>query len=637
MTLPRRTLALLLGLLVLPLMLFGALLGFGDRSARAQNVPILGSPNVNLLGTVPGTAAISAVFSRTAPYLYVSGVDSLTVLDVSDPKAPKLAGKLANAVFENEAMTLGERLGPDGKIQRFVLIGNDLANASAGPGGGSLGRIGGRELIVVDVTDPASPQIIGRTPSSGPDVATTSTHTVACMDAACGVAYTAGEEGRFSIIDLSDLTHPKQVGEAPSAAAGPNEVFTSGSGHHWNVDGVGIAWHTGSGGTAAFDVSDPRRPLALTATDAKGTETPYNDFIHHNSQRPNARAFSPGRTPSVVNGNVVLVTEEDYVNDGDEVACDKVGTFQTWELKDLDGAAYRARNPKLEADKGTMTPLDLINPVVEGGGGLSAPVGAFCSAHWFDYHQSGIVAQGYYQQGLRLIDVRDPKNLKQFGYFTAGATEVWDAYWAPERKADGTVTGRKTNIVYTVDAARGVDVYEVTNLPADLPVSGDDGGRGGFPAPVQALDATPGSGGTGGGTGSGPTGGTTTGTGTPGAKPCGTPESRFAQRSRPTRKRLSLSGLAVGKGCGITAVTVAVGRVVSAGRCRWLQENGRFSAPRSCLRTGYVQAKGRERWSLERRVALPRGRYVLWSRSVNAAGKVEPKARTRNLASRRVR
>jgi hypothetical protein len=165
MTLPRRTLALLLGLLVLPLMLFGALLGFGDRSARAQNVPILGSPNVNLLGTVPGTAAISAVFSRTAPYLYVSGVDSLTVLDVSDPKAPKLAGKLANAVFENEAMTLGERLGPDGKIQRFVLIGNDLANASAGPGGGSLGRIGGRELIVVDVTDPASPQIIGRTPA----------------------------------------------------------------------------------------------------------------------------------------------------------------------------------------------------------------------------------------------------------------------------------------------------------------------------------------------------------------------------------------------------------------------------------------------------------------------------------------
>ncbi len=628
MTLPRRTVALLGLLLAAPLVLFGALLGFGDRSARAGNVPVLGSPNVDLVTTVPGTAAISAVFSRTAPYLYVSGVDSLTVLDVSDPKAPTIAGKLPNAVFENEAMTEGERRGPDGRIQRFVLIGNDLANASVGPGGGSLGRIGGRELIVVDVTDPTGPKIIGRTPSSGPDVATTSTHTVACVDPACATAYTAGDEGKFSIIDLTDLTKPRQVGEAPSPAAGPNAAFSSGSGHHWNIDGAAVAWHTGSGGTAAFDISDPRHPQALTGTNAKGTETPYNDFIHHNSQRPNARAFSPGRPASVVNGNVVLVTEEDYFNDGDELQCDKAGTFQTWELKDLDGAAYRAGNPKLEPDKGTMAPLDIINPVVEGGGGLSAPAGAFCSAHWFDYHQSGIVAQGYYQQGLRLIDVRDPRNLKQFGYFTAGAGEVWDAYWAPERKADGTVTGRKTNIVYTVDAVRGVDVYEVTNMPPDLPVSGDDGGRGAFPGPVEAIGGPDGGAGAGPGPGPGPGSA---------ASACGSPRSRFAMRSTLTRKGLRLRGTADGRGCGITSVGVAVGRVVSGGRCRWLQANGRFSAPRSCLRTSYVAAKGRETWSLERRLALPKGRYVLWSRAVNAAGAVERKARTRNLIARRVR
>jgi hypothetical protein len=39
---------------------------------------------------------------------------------------------------------------------------------------------------------------------------------------------------------------------------------------------------------------------------------------------------------------------------------------------------------------------------VKFGDGLSTPIGGFCSAHWFDYHQSGIVAQGYYQQGPAL-------------------------------------------------------------------------------------------------------------------------------------------------------------------------------------------------------------------------------------------
>ena len=160
---------------------------------------------------------------------------------------------------------------------------------------------------------------------------------------------------------------------------------------------------------------------------------------------------------------MLLVTEEDYFNDGDELACERAGTFQTWSVPDLNGEAYRAGNPSLEANKGTIAPLDLINPVALGDG-LSTPVGGFCSAHWFDYHQSGIIAQGYYQQGLRLIDVRNATDLRQYGYVTGGATEVWDAYWVPQRDRKGVASTNKTNIVYTTDLVRGVDVYEV-----DLP------------------------------------------------------------------------------------------------------------------------------------------------------------------------
>jgi hypothetical protein len=485
MTLSPRAVATLAALTALSGLLFALIFGGGrPGTAESQALPSATSPNVKHLASRPGTVAISGVFSRSAPYFYVSGLDSVTVFDVRDPRDPKQVGKLTNAIFENEAMTLGERRGPGGATQRFVLLGNDLVQAGGGPDPRNVqaGRFGGRQLIIVDVTDPTQPEIIGKTPtSSAQGGATTSTHTVACMNASCTVAYSAGDaNGQFSIFDLSDLTQPRQVKTVRSPAVGPGPIGNAG--HHWSVDGAGVAWHTGSGGAAAFDISDPMNPLVLNATDENGTKTPYNDFIHHNSQRPNAQAFSAGRAPSVENGNVALVTEEDYANEGDEVVCDRAGSFQTWEIPTLDGAAYRAANPTSEPNKGTIRPLDTINAPAEAGGGLSTPVGGFCSAHWFDYHPSGIVAVAHYQQGLRFINVRDARNLSQFGYATGGGSEVWDAYWAPQRRSSGRIIpGRKTNLVYTVDAVRGVEVFEVTNLPPALKTTGDDGARGAFP------------------------------------------------------------------------------------------------------------------------------------------------------------
>lgn len=428
-----------------------------DRLERSPfttgtSVPLVTSPNARFVGNFPETQAISGEWARTGSYFYVSSLDSISVFDTSDPLRPRLTGTLPNLVFENEAMSYGERT-VDGTLRRFVLVGNDLYNVSADPTSGvQRGRVGGGEVIVVDVTDPTDPFVRSRTPAS------TSTHTVQCVTVSCQHAYTAGDDGRFSIIDLSDLGAPKELKTASSPASAANAVFTTGAGHYWDFDQAGIGWHTGSGGAAAFDVSYPADPRVLNTTDEHGTQTPWNDFIHHNSQRPNAGKFQAGAPAHVANGNVLLVTEEDYVNDGDELLCDRAGTFQTWHVPDLAGGA-------------TVTPLDIINPV-KFGDGLSTPIGGFCSAHWFDYHQSGIVAQAYYQQGLRFIDVRDPRDLKQHAYVTGGASEVWDAYWVPQRNAKGVAQAKKTNIVYTTDLVRGLDVYEVDVPGKDLSESG---------------------------------------------------------------------------------------------------------------------------------------------------------------------
>ena len=445
-------------------------------SQEGVEVPLVTSPGVRLVDTVPyETGMISTAHAKTGPYFYTSSLDSISVFDTSDPAHPKLTGTVDNLVFENEAMTYGERRTGRDVVERFVLVGADLYQASSSDV--QHVNVGGGELLVVDVTDPTNPHVRSRVPVEN------STHTVACVDEwNCDYAYSAGDNGEFSVIDLTDLDAPAVAGTHTSAAAGPNATFTSGAGHEWSFDGTGLGWHTGSGGTEVFDVRDPVNPVPVNATDENGIAPGWNDFIHHNSLRPNGNKFKAGAAPSLKNGNVLLVTEEDYFNEGDEVLCERAGSVQTWWVEDQDGKAYRSGAPDTPG-AGTISPLDRSNVPAEFGGGLTLPAGAFCSAHWFDYHQSGIIAQGYYQAGLRFVDVRDPRNIKQYGYVTGGGSEVWDAYWVPERNRKGQATGKKTNFVYTADLARGIDVFQV-----DLP--GEDLGDTGSVLPLLDPDTS---------------------------------------------------------------------------------------------------------------------------------------------------
>ncbi|HEX2175917.1 MAG TPA: hypothetical protein VHG70_08390 [Nocardioidaceae bacterium] len=430
-----------------------------DRAQKVQreydegtNVPLVNSPNVNFVTNFPESAAISGCFAKTAPYFYVSSLDSVSVFDTSDPTRPQLTGTLDNLTFENEAMTCGER--KQGRTtQRFVLIGVDLHQASTDDVD-HVNTGGGQELVVVDVTDPSDPTIRSRVPAA------TGTHTVACVvDTDCRYAYSSGDDGdepgtgSFSVFDLTDLDNPREVDSEPATPAlDPFESPTAG--HKWNFDNAGYGIHTGYDGSGMFDVSDPLDPRLVTTTGTAGQGTHadypgYNDFIHHNSFRPNADGFEPHSAPSYQNGNVLLVTEEDYM----QTDCTKAGSFQAWHVKSLDGTPD------------AVVPLDKVE--LSDLGSFPVPEYAFCSAHWFDWHQSGIVAVGFYGGGLQLVDARDPENLKAYGHASWGLSEVWDAYWVPVYNKQERATEQKTNVVYTVDLARGLDVYTV-----DLPGAG---------------------------------------------------------------------------------------------------------------------------------------------------------------------
>ncbi len=432
--------------------------GDADRIERLRSelavdgsVPLIASPNVELLASVPGSAGISGCFTKTAPLFVMSNLDSVRVYDVSKPAAPRLTGVLPSLQFENEAMSCGERRTARG-TRRFSLIGVDLYQASPG----DIQHVndpvtGGNELIVVDVTDPADPHIRSRVRG------TTSTHTVACVEETdCRYAYSAGSGDSFSIFDLRNLDRPREV-DSNRDKPGVQPFASPTAGHKWNFDNAGYGTHTGFDGSSVFDVSHPRRPRLVTTTGRAGRgEDPrhpgYNDFIHHNSFRPNAKAFRPNTRPSFANGNVLLVTEEDYM----QTDCAQAGSFQTWHVRRLNGRP------------GQIVPLDKVE--LADLGNFPMPHDAFCSAHWFDYHPSGIVSVGFYGGGTQFVDVRNPRDIKPYGHATWGVSEVWDAYWVPRYDRSGTARG-KTNLAYSVDAVRGLDVYRV-DLPGRAAAAG---------------------------------------------------------------------------------------------------------------------------------------------------------------------
>jgi len=457
--------------------------GDPDRIARQrallssdQQVPLIASNNVSLVSSNPSSAGISGCFLRTKPLFVQSNLDSVRVYDVSEPTRPTLTGVLPSLQFENEAMNCGERTYAGGKVRRFALVGIDLHQVS--PSDIEHVNVGGGELMVVDVTDPANPRIAGRAPGS------TSTHTVSCVQQTnCTYAYSAGDDstGRFSIFDLRDLDHPVEVDSDPKTA-GVQGFASPTAGHKWNFDDAGFGTHTGFKGASIWNVTNPRAPRLVTTTGkaGQGTDPAYpgwNDFILHNSQRPNAKSFRNGAAPSLANGNILLVTEEDY----EQTDCSKAGSFQTWWVKRLDGTPD------------AIVPLDKVE--LSDLGTYPLPVGAFCSSHWFDFHPSGIVAAGFYGGGTQFIDVRNPKDLKSYGHATWGASEVWDSYWMPVYSRAGVMTSKKTNLTYSVDLARGIDVYRVdlpgtawdTSAASIAPSGGGWGQAGSVAAALAAL------------------------------------------------------------------------------------------------------------------------------------------------------
>jgi hypothetical protein len=262
---------------------------------------------------------------------------------------------------------------------------------------------------------------------------------------------------RMWVVDLSNPAFPELVGAFSTPAANGNVSFgtkgkaNTGVVHDAERDDHGIIWVTGSGGVAGYRLTkDPLHPRLVTTSGKKGVEPRVNDFILHNSKRA---------------GSTLLVTEEDYVDTTPEEAtpgsCHGQGKFQAW---DVTGTSRTTPLRLLDQWQTEVSGTPFLS-------GNKAPVTANCSSHWFSV-QGKTVAVGWYEQGTRLLDVSNPRDIKQVGYWLPPNAVTWAAYWVSK------------DLVYTADVGRGLDVLRVTSAskPVVAPIRASWLGVGASPA-----------------------------------------------------------------------------------------------------------------------------------------------------------
>jgi hypothetical protein len=152
----------------------------------------------------------------------------------------------------------------------------------------------------------------------------------------------------------------------------------------------------------------------------------------------------------VRDGEVVLITEEDIWNRPSmgtaPGGCETQGSFQTWQVKQFGSPDENTSNVQ-NLDSWTTEFNELIQGDETPDGQDLIPTKGFCSSHYFS-ERDGIVATAWYEQGTRFLDVSDPDDIEQVGFFMAPGSTTWATYWSPTDR----------DILYVVDNTRGVDV-----------------------------------------------------------------------------------------------------------------------------------------------------------------------------------
>jgi hypothetical protein len=412
------------------------------------------SKGVTFVANVPEmTTAISVNFIGDT--MFVSAMTGIYAYSVKDPAAPTLLGALPMYIWENEDVDVDPARG-------LLFISRDPRGftTQATPGVFPYGAI-----HVIDVSLPHAMTQISLTPIPAG-------HTTTCVNS-CDYTWTGGPSNAVNgpadwkgrPIYGTDMRNPAMPVACPTPIdLGRNDGVTDYA-HDVQVDPRGIAWVSGRGGVRGYWTSGKHKdPVDGKVKEATGcAPVPYagggtalgkTSGLMHNSWR-NPSLKVDGRR-----GDVLAVTEENLAS-----SCEQSGRFATYDLRNsYTGAGFKPSTIKSHR----LRELDTWTPEEqEGATGCD-------SAHYFTDRGDGLVAIAFYGQGTRFLDVRNPKDIKQVGFFRPDDASTWAAYWRPG------------GYVYVADNTRGIDVLKIgalSNTAVTAPARD-------VPAPLNLPDAT---------------------------------------------------------------------------------------------------------------------------------------------------
>jgi hypothetical protein len=406
-------------------------------------------------------------------------VGAIFVVDVSDPAKPALRSQLTTYLPAGDS--LGEAQTGNGHTVSCIQRCRYLWSTGSEEG-----------VTVYDLTDPDAPAFMGKfempavqRPNDDPEDGATPGFTHDVFVDRQGIGWVTGEDGTFGFDATGDPVRPTLVyrsdenvkntgGGLPSDdGSGPLDFL-----HHNMIRtdlqlaqpaaGAGAVQQAGPTATPATATAAPaaatparttRRRAAPRVRYTKAERRALRRCDRRKTRRARTRCRAAIRRKAVRRaqrraaaqtklsrattlggtGDVLAVTEEDYLKPG----CEGQGSLQTWQIT---GGRNSDGTTKLELLDQWTTEL---NELASATG--RSPATGNCSAHWFD-EDKGLLAQGWYDQGVRFMDISNPRDIKQVGYFISAGT-YWGAYFAP------TDPDRET--VYAIDTAGGIDVLRI--------------------------------------------------------------------------------------------------------------------------------------------------------------------------------
>ena len=387
------------------------------------------SSNVSVVAQIPVmTEAISINFIGET--MFVSTVQGIYSYDVSDPANPTLLGALPMFIWENEDVSVDP-------VRKLLFISRDPRGFTTPATSGATFPVG-----AVHIIDVSNPQLMLQlnvfTLGAG--------HTTSCVNN-CDTIWTAGpyanaqtqSQWKGRPIFGTDVTDPLNPKPCPAPIDTDHNYGANDYVHDVQVDGDGVAWVSGQGGVRGYWTSgthyDPVQDKVRTATGCD--PVPYGGA--GTTTKATSSQFMHNSWRDVRRPNILLATEENITSD-----CATSGRFVTYDIsKTLGGEGFKPATSKTA----TMKALDTWTPEKQPGSTGCA------SSHYFTENADQITANAFYEQGVRFLDVSDPSNIQQIGYYVNSDSSTWAAYW-------------HKGLVYVADNSRGVEILKFSGGPS---------------------------------------------------------------------------------------------------------------------------------------------------------------------------